>query len=468
MSKPEFLGPNYFLESPTAVFLFHEIAQALPIVDYHNHINVSHLASNKKFSNIAELWVCSDPYKHRSMRINGVAEHYISGAASDEEKFFHWAKTFPKTMGNPLFHWSYLELKNIFGIQELLTEESAPRIWDTCNRLLEQDDFSARALMEKYNVETFCTSDNWFDDLKVHKEASLGSKFTVLPSLRCDLALHTDSWESSQFLQQLSQHSSISIDGFSDFKAALRFQLDYFHENGCRLADQALDAGFTFKIVSEQKAAELFAKVLDHKELSFEEKTQLQCFILLFLGGEFASLGWTMQLHVGAQRYTSSRLRSMAGAAGGYASIGSAACITSICSLLDRLEQNNSLPNTLLFTLNPSDNEAFATLTGSFAQDGMPGKIQFGPAWWFNDHIEGIKSQLLASANYSLLSRFVGMTTDSRSILSFSRHDYFRRILCNIIGDWVEKGLLPKDNIYLKELITDICYTNSKKMISNE
>ncbi|MHC0442519.1 glucuronate isomerase [Flavobacterium sp. 3-210] len=468
MSNFNFLGQDYFLENPTAAFLFHEIAQKLPIVDYHNHINANHLASNKKFSNIAQLWVCNDPYKHRAMRINGIAERNISGDASDKEKFMAWARTFPKTMGNPLFHWSYLELKNIFGIEELLTEESAERIWRRCNELLQEDEFSARSLMERFNVDTLCTSDNWFDDLTVHKSASGNSNFTVLPSLRSDLALQIDAWESAGFLQNLSKHSGIAINNYADFKSAIQFQLDHFHINGCRLADQALDSGFIFVEVTDNDASQLFDLILNKKTLSVEEKQQLQSHILVVLGAEFASRKWTLQLHIGAQRYTSSRLRNLAGAAGGYASIGSCAAIASICSFLDTLEQHNRLPNILLFTLNPSDNEAFATLTGSFAEDGTPGKVQFGPAWWFNDHIEGIRSQLLASANYSLLSRFVGMTTDSRSILSFSRHDYFRRILCNIIGEWVEKGLLPKNDLYLKELITDICYNNSKIMISNE
>lgn len=468
MSNFNFLGQDYFLENPTSVFLFHEIASKLPIVDYHNHINADHLACNKKFSNIAELWVCNDPYKHRAMRINGIAEHYISGEASDKEKFMAWAKTFPKTMGNPLFHWSYLELKNIFGIEEMLTPGSAEDIWSRCNELLEEDEFSARSLMEKFNVDTLCTSDNWFDDLTVHKTASAAAKFTVLPSLRSDLVLQTDAWETAGFLQNLTKHSKIAISSYADFKAAIQFQLDHFHKNGCRLADQALDAGFTFVDVSDQVAEGLFELILNKKILGDEQKLQLQSHILLLLGGEFASRKWTLQLHIGAHRYTSSRLRKLAGTAGGYASIGSCASVASISSFLDMLEQNNSLPNILLFTLNPSDNEAFATLTGSFAEDGIPGKVQFGPAWWFNDHLDGIRAQLLASANYSLLSRFVGMTTDSRSILSFSRHDYFRRILCNIIGEWVEKGLLPKNDLYLKELITDICYNNSKIMISNE
>lgn len=468
MSNLNFLGQDYFLESPTAIFLFHEIAKGLPIVDYHNHINAEHLAFDKKFSNIAELWVCNDPYKHRAMRINGIAEHYISGEATDKEKFMAWAKTFPKTMGNPLFHWSYLELKNIFGIEELLTEETAESIWQRCNALLQDDGFSARSLMEKFNVDTLCTSDNWFDDLTVHKKASSGSKFNVFPSLRSDLALQADSWKSAGFLQNLTRHTSIEINNYDDFKDAIKFQLNYFHNNGCRLADQALDSGFVFVAVSDDKASVIFKNILEQKDITEQEKLELQSHILLFLGAEFASRKWTLQLHIGAHRYTSSRLRKLAGAAGGYASIGSCAAVSSISSFLDTLEQNNSLPNTLLFTLNPSDNEAFATLTGSFAEDGVPGKVQFGPAWWFNDHVEGIRSQLLASANYSLLSRFVGMTTDSRSILSFSRHDYFRRILCNIIGDWVEKGLLPKHDSYLKELITDICYNNSKILISNE
>lgn len=464
----EFLGDKYFLSNKISETLFFQIAQPLPIVDYHNHININDLANNKVFDNISQLWIINDPYKHRAMRINGVPEKYISGDASDKEKFIYWAKTVPKTMGNPLFHWSYLELNQVFGVQKILTESTAEEVWNTCNDQLQKKNFTAIPLLEMWNVDALCTSDNWFDDLSLHKKASSQAKFNAYPSLRSDNAVNIKMWKDTKFLSKLTEFTSIEIVDLSDFQSALKKQLDYFNINGCKLSDHAIDAGFLFTPISESKASILFKNWVFKKELTNDEIVQLQSYILTFLGKEYAKLGWTMQLHIGAHRHTSARLRNLAGAAGGYSAIGATANISSICSFLDTLELQQGLPKVILFTLNPSDNEAFATLTGSFSQDNTSSKIKFGPAWWYNDHFDGIKSNLLAIANYSLLSQFIGMTTDSRSILSFSRHDYFRRILCNIIGEWVEEGLLPNDMELLGDLITSICFTNSKKMITNE
>lgn len=467
MQNSEFLGGNYFLSNAIAEVLFHEIAHALPIVDYHNHLNVSHLATNYTFNNIGELWVSTDPYKHRAMRINGVPERYISGDATDKEKFMHWAKTLPKTMGNPLFHWSYIELNKVFGIKKILTESTAESIWNSCNEQLHDSKYATIPLLENWNIDTLCTSDYWFDDLSLHKKASAQGKFTVLPSLRSDIANTISLWKSHNFIENLSVNYQKEISSLIDFQSALITQLHHFNAHGCQLSDHALDAGFVYVPTSESEAAPLFTSWITNESLSNSEIIRLQSYLLTFLGKEYAKLGWTMQLHIGAQRHTSSRLRTLAGSSGGYAGIGQTADIASICSFLDTLECENSLPSVILYTLNPSENQTFATLTGSFSQDGIPGKIQFGPAWWYNDHFDGIKSNLLSIANYSLLSQFVGMTTDSRSILSYSRHDYFRRILCNLVGEWVNKGLLPNDMNLLKELVTAICYTNSKQMITN-
>ncbi|MBC7845640.1 MAG: glucuronate isomerase [Flavobacterium sp.] len=467
MQNSEFLGSNYFLSNKVSEVLFYEIAHPLPIVDYHNHLNVDHLATNYAFKNIGELWVSSDPYKHRAMRINGVPEKYISGDATDKEKFIHWAKTLPKTMGNPLFHWSYIELNNVFGIKTILTESNAESIWNNCNEQLKDHRFSAIPLLENWNIDTLCTSDYWFDDLSLHKKASSQAKFELLPSLRSDVANNISLWKRHNFIESLSAIYQKEIITLTDFQSALSMQLLYFDENGCKLSDHSLDGGFEYIPTSESLANRLFETWITNQSLSNSEIIQLQSYILTFLGKEYSKLGWTMQLHIGAQRHTSSKLRNLAGSSGGFAGIGQAANIASICFFLDTLDIDNSLPSIILYTLNPSDNQAFATLTGSFSEDGKSGKIQFGPAWWYNDHFDGIKSNLLSVANYSLLSQFIGMTTDSRSILSFSRHDYFRRILCNIVGEWVNKGLLPNDMDLLKELVTSICYTNSKQMITN-
>jgi glucuronate isomerase len=467
MQKAEFLGSNYFLSNSISEVLYHQVAALLPIVDFHNHLNVAHLANNSSFKSIAELWVTNDPYKHRAMRINGIPEKYISGNGTDKEKFMSWAKTVPKTIGNPIFHWSCIELQKVFGIKTVLTESNAESIWNQCNDQLQDSSFASIPLLNKWNVEAICTSDYWFDDLSLHQKASSQSKVRVLPSLRSDIANNIGLWKKHQFIENLSAVYQNEIYSLTDFQLAIQKQLQYFNQNGCQLSDHALDAGFVFVPTSEARATTLFKTWMSLQSLSNEEIIQLQSYILTFLGREYANLGWTMQLHIGAQRYTSTRLRTLAGSSGGFAGIGQAANISSICSFLDTLDVDNSLPKVILYTLNPSDNQTFATLTGSFSQDGIQSKIKFGPAWWYNDHFDGIKTNLLAIANYSLLSQFVGMTTDSRSILSFSRHDYFRRILCNIVGEWVIEGLLPNDEDLLKELITAICYTNSKQMITN-
>lgn len=467
MSENIFIGPNFLLGNATAQYLFHKIAKNLPIVDYHNHLDVSHLALDKKYNNITELWLISDPYKHRAMRINGVPEKYITGDSTDKEKFLYWAKTLPKTVGNPLFHWSCLELKLFFDIDEMLNEVNAESMWNTCNNLLQSDSFTSKRILEKLKVDTLCTSDGWFSNLTLHKTASTSSSFKVMPSLRTDFAVNTDFWKETSFLKKLSEFSKIKINSFTDFKNALLHQIHYFNDNGCVLADQALDSNFMFLPTTDEEASGLFSEWMRNEILTEIDKVKLECNILIFLGKSFTTMGWTLQLHIGAHRRTSSRLLKLAGSAGGFATIGSTTDVESICSFINQLEIDNGLPNIILFALNPSDNETFATLTGSFAQDGVIGKIKFGPAWWYNDHIDGIRSHLLSCANYSLLSSFVGFTTDSRSILSFSRHEYFRRILCNLVGEQVESGLMPNNEILLKNLITDLSYANSKKMILN-
>ncbi|OAB25336.1 glucuronate isomerase [Flavobacterium fryxellicola] len=467
MSNYSFLGENYFLENSAAIHLFHNVAKDLPIIDYHNHLNINHLLDNQKFDNIAQVWVVNDPYKHRAMRIEGVPEYFISGNATDKEKFMAWANVFPQTIGNPLFHWSCLELKKIFGIDYLLNVDNAEVVWNHCNKLLETDDFRNNSLLDKFNVDTLCTSDDWFDDLSKHKNATENANFIVLPSLRSDAALNIEMWISNGFIERLEESTTIAISSLEKLQEALEIRIQYFNENGCNLADQALDSGFKFRLPALNEAQALFKKWLLEKKLTNEEVVGFKSYILNFIGKSFAQKGWTLQLHIGAHRFTSSRLRELAGSAGGYAAIGNTADISGVASLLDSLEKDKLLPNIILFTLNPADNSTFATLTGSFSQDNVPAKVQFGPAWWYNDHFDGIKNQIIATASYSILHRFIGMTTDSRSILSFSRHDYFRRILCNIIGEWVEKGLVPNDEILLKNLVTNICYTNSKNMIEN-
>ncbi|HET6558501.1 MAG TPA: glucuronate isomerase [Prolixibacteraceae bacterium] len=461
--KP-FINEHFLLSNKTAETLFHSVAHSLPVVDYHNHLNPQMLAENKQFNSIAELWVTGDPYKHRAMRINGIAEQGITGDASDKEKYMNWVKTFPKTMGNPLFHWTCLELKHIFGIEELLTESNAEAVWNLCNLQLQKDGFRAIDLLRKWNAETVCTSDDLLDDLTPHlKATALNLGLTVLPSLRSDSMIAFDTPGFTGWLTKLSVGAAIKT--LDQYKEALLLKLKDFDAAGCRLSDHSLDGGFVFDFSIGSNADQLFESYLSGVSLSAKELNQLKTHLLVFLGMEYGKRGWVMQLHMGAQRHTSSRLRSRTGPAGGYATIGQSCDLQGLCSFLDALEQQEQLPRTILYTLNPADNAAFATLTGSFSQDGLAGKVQFGPAWWYNDHYDGMRQQLMVLSSYGLLSHFIGMTTDSRSILSFSRHEYFRRLLCNLIGEWVENGHLPNDSGLLNQLVADISYNNSKRMI---
>jgi glucuronate isomerase len=465
MKTHKYINENFLLNNDLAVELFHSVAKKLPAVDYHNHLNPSDLATNRKFRNIADAWVLFDPYKHRAMRICGVHENGITGNATDKEKFLNWAATVPKTMGNPLFVWTALELKRVFGIDDFLTEKNATEIWDYCNVQLQLEGFGATDILKKFNVKTLCTSDDFLDDLTVHQKATNEQQIRIFPSLRGDSAVNIEQPGFKNWLEKLESQTSQKITNLEDFKSALIFCLDKFSEAGCKLADHSLDGDFKFVIPSEKSAAQVFEKWLKGIKPDENETDWFKNFILHFLGTEYARRGWILQLHIGAQRFTSSRLRKLAGPAGGYATMGNSCDISGLCLFLDELEKKDSLPKIILYTLNPADNEAFATITGSYSEDGIPGKIQFGPGWWYNDQYEGIRRQMTDLASYGLLSQFIGMTTDSRSVFSFSRHEYFRRILCNQVAEWAEKGIIPNDFEMLSNLVGDISYHNSKKYI---
>jgi glucuronate isomerase len=463
------IGENFLLENKTAEKLYHEYAESLPLIDFHNHINPFHIAENIHFENISQLWIASDPYKHRAMRICGFPEEGITGNIPDKQKFLNWAKVVPQTIGNPLFHWTCLELKRVFGIGEILTGENAEKIWNICNEKLQDKNSGARDILEKWNIELLCTSDSLADSLIPHRKLSgPEAKTRMLPSLRGDSLLEPGSSEFLQNIHVLSELSGIHILNLETYKAAMVHRLDFFMKSGCLLSDHSLDSGFTFSLPEPATAALLFSQVLRGEFLSGPEMVLLKSYLLKFLGEEYCRRGWAMQLHIGAHRTTSSRLRKLAGPAGGFACIGNTCDVESLVRFLDSLEKDGLLPRVILYTLNPSDNEVLASLTGSFAQDGVAGKIQMGPAWWFNDHYGGIVSQLTAISGYGLLSRFIGMTTDSRSILSFSRHEYFRRILCNLLGNWVERGQIPPGIGLLGELVGNVSYHNAKNWISDK
>lgn len=453
---------DFLLNTTLAWRLYHECAAGQPVIDYHSHLSVAKLAADRLFENLTELWVTYDPYKHRAMRIAGVPEALITGgAASPREKFDAWASTVPKTLGNPLWHWTALELERAFGIREPLSPQSADRIWNEVNAKLQTPEFSARNLLRRFNVICVCTSDGLLEDLGAHRKlAASDFPVRVLPSLRGDEIVSLE----GGWLERLSDMTGITIGSYEAFCAAVRQRLDAFEALGCRLADHALDA-FKYVPVKETAVANLFARRLLSRTFSEHDTLKLRSAILHFLGCEYGRRGWLLQLHLGAQRRTSSRLRRLVGPAGGYAAPGGACHVDSLCRFLDDVEFGGYLPRTILYTLNPADNAVLATLTGSFAQDGVAGKVQFGPAWWYNDHPLGIRQHLETLANYGLLSTFIGMTTDSRSLLSMARHEYFRRVLCDTLGEWAGRGLIPDDFDALEPLVRAVTFENAREMV---
>lgn len=464
---PDYLGEDFLLPSARGRRLYHDHAAALPVIDYHCHIDPQAVADDRQFGDIAELWIRSDPYKWRAMRMNGIAEACITGSASNRQQFEAWAQTVPHTVGNPLFHWTGLELQRFFGVDAMLGPQSAASIREHCNARLRQPGFSARGLLDKAGVEILCTSDDLLDDLEPHRRMQAsGSRIRMLPSLRADSMVAAGAPAFTSFCHALAQCSGIPITGLDAFQAAVTLRLDLFDAAGCRVADLGLDRP-VFAPVAEGEAARLFHAMLAGQALAEQERQQLQTHLLVFAGAQFHRRGWMMQLHIGAHRSTSQRLRDLSGGAGGYACIGSSSDVVPLCGLLDRLERQGTLPRTVLFTLNPSDMEMFASLAGSFCEDGVPGKLQFGPAWWLNDHRDGIERQLRALGNLGLLSRHIGMTTDSRSLLSYSRHEYYRRILCNLLGQWVDAGELPWDEALLGGMVRDICHRNASAWLAS-
>ncbi len=460
-----FIHEDFLLGNRTARRLYHEHAARLRIVDYHNHLSPSDLAEDRGFENLTRLWIDGDPYKHRAMRIAGVPEALITGDAPDREKFDRWAATVPLTAGNPLHHWTALELRRFFDIDEDLTADSAGRIWTACNERLRQPTHSARGLVTRARVECLCTSDRLLDPLDAHARiAASGFETRVLPSLRADDITAVDDPGFPAWTATLAAATGIGIDGLDALRAALAARLDHFDRAGCRLADHALD-DFVYAPADDAAADTTLRRRLADDPVADADLARLRSALLRFLGIEYGRRGWILQLHLGAQRRTSSRLRTLAGPAGGYAGIGRAVDVPSLCAFLDDLERAGGLPRTILYTLNPADNAALAVLTGSYAGDGVPGKVQFGPAWWYNDHADGIRAHLAALASYGLLSTFVGMTTDSRSLLSMTRHEYFRRILCDFIGARAEAGEWPRDETLLADVVRRIAYETPRRWI---
>jgi glucuronate isomerase len=460
--KP-FMDEDFLLRSKTAIRLYHDYAENMPIFDYHSHLSPAEIANDKRYSNITQLWLGGDHYKWRAMRGNGIPEDCITGVADDKTKFIKWAETLPYCIGNPLFHWSHLELKRYFGIDRVLSSKTAETIWQECNQALQTEEFSTRHLLQRSNVCVLCTTDDPADTLAHHRSIAAVPTFRVKirPAFRPDKSLNIEKTGFREWLQTLAKVTGYEIDTFATLKKALRQRIEFFHENGTRISDHGLDR-MIYLEGTEVDASNVFEKALDGKEINETEIQRYKTQVLLFLGRQYASMGWAMQLHIGALRNNNARMFKSIGPDTGFDAIAGESYAVSLAQLLNALDETGELPKTVLYCLNPNDNEILGAIMGCF-QSQTPGKIQFGPAWWFNDHKDGMTRQLTALANLGLMSRFIGMTTDSRSFLSFTRHEYFRRILCNLIGDWVENGEVPGNRELLAKIIQDICYNNAAR-----
>ena len=460
----KFMDEDFMLQSETAKKLYHEYAEVLPIIDYHCHLSPKEICENKKFSSITEVMLGGDHYKWRVMRANGMEEDYMTGSKSDFEKFEAFAKTLKYAIGNPLYHWTHLELRRFFGIYDILNEKNAKSIFERANKLLEGDDFSAQSLINRSNVSVICTTDDPADSLEYHKKINAEGKLSakVLPTFRPDKAVGITNETFLPYIELLSTTFSKKLDSIKALTDFMVERIDYFASVGCRLSDHAL-AGIPYEEATEEMADEIFRKALSGAEISEKEENVYKTYILGFFASEYAKRGWTMQFHIGAMRNNNTSMYKKLGPDTGFDSINDLAIAEPLSALLNSFNEKESLPRTILYTLNPKDNYVLASMLGNFQGSEVPGKIQFGSGWWFNDQRDGMVEQMKALANLGLLGRFVGMLTDSRSFLSYPRHEYFRRIMCNLIGEWVENGEYPADFDALSDIVRGISYENAEK-----
>lgn len=460
-----FNDENFLLQTPTAQRLYHDHAAKMPIIDYHCHLSPAMVAADHRFRSLAEIWLDGDHYKWRAMRTNGVAERYCTGDASDWEKFEKWAETVPYTMRNPLYHWTHLELKTAFGVDKLLKPATAREIYDHCNALLEKPEYSARGLMRRYNVEVVCTTDDPIDSLEHHIKCR-DDKFEckVLPTWRPDKAMAVESPAAFKaYIDRLAEVSGVEIHSFTTLIDALEVRHRYFESIGCRLSDHGIEE-FYAEDYSQQEIEQIFAKVYGGTQLTDEEIRKYKSAMLVEFGVMDHNTGWTQQFHFGTIRNNNTRKMALLGPDTGFDSIGDFTLAKNMAKYLDRLDQQDALTKTILYNLNPRDNEMVATMLGNFQDGETAGKIQFGSGWWFLDQKDGMERQMNALSLLGLLSRFVGMLTDSRSFLSYPRHEYFRRTLCNLIGNDVEAGLLPASELdFLGQMVENISYNNAKE-----
>ena len=466
MKRDNFIKDNFLLHNKYAEELYKNYAVNQPIIDYHNHLPPKDIAEDRNFENITQVWLAGDHYKWRAMRTLGVDEKYITGDASDREKFLAWAKTVPSTLRNPLYHWTHLELKRYFGIDELLNEESAERIYDEVNKQLQLPENSCRGLLKKMNVESLCTTEDPTDTLEYHQqlaESDFGIK--VSTAFRPDKAILIDNPDFNDYLKKLGKAAKTEINSYSALKKALRVRIEYFEANGCKLCDHGLNY-IPFEEYTESEIDSIFKKRLEGQEVSEREAHKFKTAILLYLSETYHEFGWVQQFHLGALRNNNKRMLKKLGPDTGWDSIADYSQAENLSKFLDTLDGKDKLTKTIIYNLNPADNEIFATMIGNFNDGSVKGKVQFGSGWWFLDQKDGIIKQLNALSNMGLVSCFIGMLTDSRSFLSYPRHEYFRRVLCNLFGEEMQNGELPDDIELVGRTIADISYNNAKEYFS--
>ncbi len=456
-----FMDKDFLLETETARKLFHKYAEITPILDYHCHINPREIAEDRKFDNITQVWLGGDHYKWRQMRSNGVDEKYITGDATDREKFQKWAETLEKAIGNPLYHWSHLELQRYFGYHGALNGKTAEEVWNLCNEALQKDDMSVRNIIRRSGVTLICTTDDPVDTLEWHEKIAKDDSFEVqvLPAWRPDKAMNAEKPDYANYIEKLSEASGVQIRTFADLIQALRVRMEYFAERGCSVSDHALEY-VMYEPASDEEIEEIFKKALTG-EISRREELQFKTRFMTEMGKAYHEKNWVMQLHYGAKRDNNQLIYRKLGPDTGVDCINNYAPSAQLADFLNALAESDTLPKTIIYSLNPNDNAAIGTILGCFQNADAAGKVQQGSAWWFNDHKQGMTEQMVSLANLGLLGNFLGMLTDSRSFLSYTRHEYFRRILCNLIGGWVENGEYPNDEEALGRLIRGISYGNA-------
>ncbi|MDF2885902.1 MAG: Glucuronate isomerase [Lacrimispora sp.] len=459
----QFMDKDFLLSTQSAKDLYHNYAAKMPIVDYHCHINPQEIYEDRKFDTITQVWLGGDHYKWRQMRSNGVEEKYITGDATDREKFQKWAETMPKLIGNPLYHWSHLELQRYFGYTGYLNADTAEEVWNLCNEKLHQDSMSVRNLIRQSNVTLICTTDDPADTLEWHQKIAADSTFEgkVLPAWRPDKAMNVEKPDFAAYITKLSSISNVEIKDFASLKAALTNRMEFFTSQGCCVSDHALEY-VMYVPADDAELDAIFAKSISGKAVTKEEELKYKTAFMVFAAKEYNRMGWIMQLHYGCKRDNNAFMFEQLGADTGFDCINNYAPSAQMADYLNALSATDEIPKTIIYSLNPNDNASIGTILGCF-QSKFPGKIQQGSAWWFNDHKTGMTDQMTSLANLGCLGNFIGMLTDSRSFLSYTRHEYFRRILCELVGGWVDNGEYPDDQNALKEIIEGISYNNAIK-----